>query len=134
MTTPRYLRFARALALCSSLAALPACPSTTSGTDAGDEPDVPSTGTDAPVTDAPIATDTPEGTDAPIATDGGTDEDASELADAGEVQDAGDACSTCVCFGPGGDDADAGRPGCETVGLDSCCFAVGPLSPPELPA
>jgi hypothetical protein len=133
MTTPRYLRFARALALCSSLATLPACPSAMTGTDAGDEPDVPSSGTDAPVaTDTPVATDAPEGEDAPAMTDGGGEADVGELADAGEPQDAGDACSTCACFGLG--EVDAGLPGCETVGLDSCCFAVGPLAPPDLPA
>lgn len=119
--TPRYLRFARALALCSSLAALPGCPSS-SGSDAG--------GTDTPSTsDTPALADAPSTEDAPSSEDAPSTEDAPALADA-PVEDAGD-CSTCDCGFSG---IDAGLPLCDSVGLILCCAAVGPLAPPELPA
>lgn len=135
MTTPRYLRFAQALALCSGLATVPACPSSTMmGTDSGPP------GTDAPA----VEMDAPSGEDAPIAmTDApSTGDDAPSTGDDAPsvlpdapvaVGDAGDLCPTCQCFAV--DDAGPdGLPNCDTVGLASCCFAVGPLSPPDLPA
>lgn len=44
--------------------------------------------------------------------------------------DAGLTCPQCDC----GDipDGGGGRPSCNSVGLASCCFAVGPLPPPDL--
>lgn len=145
MTTPRYLRFAQALALCSGLATVPACPSsTTLGTDSGPS------GTDAPaLADAPSALDAPSDLDAPatptdapsgsdvMATDDApaTADDAPALADAGDV-DGGDICATCQCFGPLPVDAgEGGLPDCFTVeGAGICCAVIGPLSPPNLPA
>lgn len=48
----------------------------------------------------------------------------SGIADAGALD-----CRSCACFG-----IDAGLPACETVNRADCCFAVGPLPPPDLPA
>lgn len=141
--TPRYLRFAQALALCSGLATVPACPSSTTltvdsgpaGTDApAPADDAPSTGTDAPVAmDAPSpGADAPStGTDAPAPA-----EDAPvAVADAGEL-DGGDVCATCECTGLIPVDAgEGGLPDCWTVpGAEICCAVIGPLSPPNLPA
>jgi len=132
MPAPRYLRFAQSLALCSSLAMLPACPSSMTGSDAGDDGDT-SSGTDAPSLDAPIAElDTPTMMGADTgATDAPADDEDAPIADAG-MTDAGLDCADCDCFDIGGEDA--GRPSCFEIGLESCCIAVGPLSPPDLPA
>ncbi len=129
MPAPRYLRFAQSLALCSSLAMLPACPSSTTGVDAGEGP----SGLDAPAApDSPIAEgDAPVMvTDTGVPTDTPADDEDAPIADAG-VTDSGLTCSDCDCFDLG---ADAGRPDCFAVGLSDCCIAVGPLSPPDLPA
>lgn len=138
MPAPRYLRFARALALCSSLAVVPGCPGGSEATDAGGD-DAP--GTDAPssidapaLADAPVLADAPALADAPSTTDAPSMSDAA-LADAGgedanvAMEDGGD-CTACECFLA----TDAGLPSCEAVGLISCCVAVGPLAPPDLPA
>ena len=145
MATPRYLRFAQALALCSGLATVPACTGTTTmttdtgpvGTDAPAVADAPSgvdapSGTDAPATptDAPSGSDVMATDDAPVITD-----DTGMLADAGDV-DGGDICATCMCVGPLPFDAGEGAlPDCWTVpGAEICCAVIGPLSPPNLPA
>lgn len=131
MPAPRYLRFAQSLALCSSLAMLPGCPSSTEGVDGGGS-DTPS-GLDAPMSDTLIAeTDAPVmmTTDTGVPSDTPPDDEDAPLADAG-VTDAGLECADCDCFGIA---ADAGRPDCYSVGLSDCCIAVGPLSPPDLPA
>lgn len=154
MTSPRYLRFAQALALCTGLATVPACPGPSGTPDSGAAPmdapatgtDAPSTGTDAPSTgtDAPVAmTDAPStGTDAPVAaTDApstGTDApivstDAPiQLADAPGV----DICTLCRCEGPLPSDAGPDPlPDCWSVeGAGICCAVIGPLSPPDLAA
>ena len=143
MPVPHYLRFARALALCSSLAVVPGCPSSSEAPAAGDEDDAP--GTDAPssvdapaLVDAPSLTDAPSTTDAPSMTDAALADAAladAALYDAGSddaavaMEDGGD-CTACECFLA----TDAGLPSCEAVGLISCCVAVGPLAPPDLPA
>lgn len=42
-------------------------------------------------------------------------------------------CADCLC--PQWPGAEAGtRPNCDNVGLASCCYAVGPLAPPDVPA
>lgn len=41
-------------------------------------------------------------------------------------------CGQCSCGPRGGDSADAGLPDCESVGRGECCFAVGPLLPPDV--
>ena len=41
-------------------------------------------------------------------------------------------CADCDC-GWGGFDAGS-APQCEAIGLWSCCAAVGPMAPPDLPA
>ena len=138
MPTPRYLRFARALALCSGLASLPGCPGTETATDAGGALDAPSP-PDAPVlADAPVENDAPVAVDAPTSDapapgeDAGA-EDAPLVADAPVENDAGsgDPCTGCDCgFGVG----DAGVPACTDLGLSFCCPVVGPLAPPDLPA
>ena len=137
MTTPRYLRFAQALALCSGLATVPACPSSTTmttdsgpaGTDAPTLADVP-TGIDAPIT---MGDDASTGTDAPGTTSDAATADAPALADAG---DGGNICETCMCVGPLPFDGGPGAPpDCWTVpGAEICCAVIGPLSPPNLPA
>jgi hypothetical protein len=143
MTSPRYLRFAQALALCTGLATVPACPaSTTLTTDSGPPPmDTPASGTDAPTpgTDAPIVmADVPTGTDAPTtptdAPSTGTDAPI-VLADAPIViPDGGSICDTCYCeLGIPVDGG--GQPNCWDVeGAGICCAVIGPLSPPDLPA
>lgn len=54
--------------------------------------------------------------------------DAGSRTDAG-LADAGIACTQCDC-----NNLDAGLPSCFSVGRSECCFAVGPLPPPDLPA
>lgn len=51
------------------------------------------------------------------------------LGDAG-APDAGPfTCAQCICFL-----VDAGQPECTALGHAECCAAIGPLSPPDLPA
>lgn len=112
---PHYLRVARAIALLGGLAGVSACAASTER----EAPDA-RVGTDAAIDAGEM---TPE--------DGGTLADAGPL-DAGAPLDSGHSCETCVCtFG-----SDAGPVvSCEEVGLtDTCCLAVGPLFPPDLPA
>lgn len=113
MAHPHYLRFARSLALVSGLgcAAAGCGLATTPSGDAGGS-----------------ATDTGGG-----ATDTGT-----VVADAGTDAgndtgaDAGFDCTTCTC---GLTADDAGVPFCSGDAIILCnCAAVGPLSPPDLPA
>ena len=54
--------------------------------------------------------------------------DAGSTTDAG-LADGGIACTQCDC-----NSLDAGLPSCYSVGRSDCCFAVGPLPPPDLPA
>ncbi len=72
-----------------------------------------------------------------IASDAGTI-DAGALADAG-TRDAGSrdagtpdagpfTCAQCDCAG-----GNPALPSCDALKLPECCFAVGPLAPPELP-
>lgn len=120
MAAPHYLRFARALALVSTAA----CSETHApGDDAGPSP-----------VDAYVALDAP----ATVHDSGPTFVDVGlPLEDAGgdagtEVADGGLQCGDCACreFPVDG----ASLPNCYDVGLDVCCLAVGPLSPPDLPA
>lgn len=101
--TPRYLRFAQALALVSGLAAPGCALDHTRGDDTGPLPDG---GTDAFVADA--GSDT--GVDAPYI----------------------DPCSRCECVFGGDMPPPPGS--CEAAGTPECCYLVGPLSPPDLPA
>ncbi|MDQ3034364.1 MAG: hypothetical protein M3Y87_18295 [Myxococcota bacterium] len=118
--TPHYVRVARALALVTGLAGLPACAvSTTLGTDSGP----------GEADSGPMLADSGSDTDS-----GATGDDAGTVADAGSQPDAGTVhtCATCTCtFG-----VDAGPVvSCEGVGLETtCCAAIGPLFPPDLPA
>ena len=59
---------------------------------------------------------------------GNTVVDEGSSTDAG-LADAGIACTQCDC-----NSLDAGLPSCYSVGRSDCCFAVGPLPPPDLPA
>ena len=95
--SPRFLRFAQALALVSGIGALPACSMhhiPEPGTDAG--------GGDATVADA--------GTDAPYV----------------------DPCASCECVFGG--DRPPPPESCEARGTPMCCYAIGPLAPPNLRA
>lgn len=107
MNAPHYLRFARALALVS-------------GTLAGcAEAHAPESDAATPPLDAPIAVDAPIGIDAP-------------MVDAG-FDAAGLGCGDCVCYFAG--DAGPGALDCVAIGLEAtCCYDIGPLPPPDLPA
>jgi hypothetical protein len=94
--TPHYLRFARALALVSGIAA-PGCATHHEITPT----------TDAAPTDSAVAD---AGTDAPPT----------------------DPCSRCDCVFGG--DTPPPPTSCEAMGTAYCCYAIGPLLPPELPA
>lgn len=91
---PRYLRFARALALVSGIA-------------------------------APLSSG--------CALQHGVTPDTGRVADAGTDAPSVDPCSTCDCVF-GSDGVPDPPNSCAAMGLYSCCYAVGPLSPPELPA
>ncbi|MCU0698810.1 MAG: hypothetical protein MUC96_20095 [Myxococcaceae bacterium] len=58
----------------------------------------------------------------------GSDGGGVAVVDAGAPIDGGLACIQCDCLS-----ADAGKPSCFDVGRSECCFAVGPLPPPDLP-
>lgn len=94
--SPRFLRFAQALALVSGIAA-PACS---------------------------MHHVTPPGGDA-----GG---DAAPLADAGPDAPFVDRCAACECIFGG--DTPPPPTSCEARGTPECCYAVGPLAPPDLRA
>lgn len=110
---PRYLRFARALALVSGIA--------------------------APMSGCSLAHQVDD-----VGTrDGGHDRDAGPQNDAAPlpdvfVSDAGsdapyvDPCLSCECVFGG--DLPPPPTSCEALGTPECCYAVGPLNPPELPA
>lgn len=123
---PRYVRFARSLALLGGIGAA-ACPgpmtnerdaSRFAGPDAFAPPDSPTPDDDASVVppDAFVVADAARPHDAPTA------------------PDAFDMCERCTCSGRGGGGApDAGLPDCFTVpGSEICCAAIGPLPPPDL--
>ncbi len=80
------------------------------------------------------------GTLAPIASgcamqhqsdDTGTTPDTS-VADAGTDAPYVDPCASCDCVFGG--DTPPPPNSCEAMGTPECCYAVGPLAPPELPA
>lgn len=101
MEAPHFLRFARALALGTTVTVAAGCASSTS----------------------------PDGS-ADVASADSTAMDSTTPADVNP-------CSTCECVGlvpPDASAADSGRASCESLGLVSCCAAVGPLPPPELSA
>lgn len=108
---PRFLRFACAIALTSGVgASASGCYASHEGVPAGDA---------GPRRDArTVVADTPPprdvGPDVPVV-----------------VADAPLTCADCDCvFG-----VDAGpRPSCDSLGLWSCCAAIGPCAPPDLPA
>lgn len=106
-TTPHFLRFARALALVSGIAAPLAsgCAMQHETDDTGSTPD-------ASVADTSVA-DT-------------------SVADAGNDAPYVDPCASCDCVF-GGDEPPPPN-SCEAMGTPECCYAVGPLAPPELAA
>lgn len=111
--TPHFLRFARALALVSGMAAPMAsgCAMQHETDDTGSSPDTGSLSDTGSVSDTGGASDT-------------------SVADAGS--DAPEPCSVCECVFGG--DGPPPPNSCEALGTPECCFAVGPLAPPELPA
>lgn len=110
MTEPHYVRFARALALASTLGGVAGCGASTT----------------LPESDAAA------GNDAASVSDAATLDDAAIVADAGSDVDAFFDCTTCTC---GLTADDAGVPFCSGQATLTCgCAAVGPLAPPDLPA
>lgn len=108
MTEPHYVRFARALALASTLGGVAGC----------------GTSTTLPENDAATGADAATVDDAATLADAGSD--------AGSDVDAFFDCATCTC---GLTADDAGLPFCPSEQIVTCnCAAVGPLSPPNLPA
>ncbi len=107
-TDPRYLRFARALALVSGIAApMGGCAISHDVDDTGPDRDTGPQVDAAPIADVLVSD---AGTDAPYV----------------------DPCLSCECVFGG--DLPPPPTSCEAQGHPECCYAVGPLSPPDLPA